>query len=96
MKTDKIKINEVLLKDQGKWLHFTKPQQIIAAQKLDDVIPALREIERLTETNNWHAAGFVSYEAATGFDSAHVTHPATGFPLLWFGLYPAPRLHHLT
>jgi para-aminobenzoate synthetase/4-amino-4-deoxychorismate lyase len=84
--------NEVLLKNNGHWLRFTEPWQIVTAQNLDDVIPALQEIERLVEVNKWHAAGFLSYEAAPAFDKAHLTHPATGFPLLWFGLYPAPRV----
>jgi len=92
LKTDKLKVNEVLLKDNRQWLHFTKPQQIVTAQKLDEVIPVLREVEGLIEANNWHAAGFVSYEAAMAFDSVHVTRPANGFPLLWFGLYSAPRI----
>lgn len=84
--------NEVLLKVNDKWHHFTNPQQIITAQNLDEVVPALREIERLVEVNDWHAAGFVSYEAASAFDKAHQTQPITDFPLIWFGLYPAPRI----
>jgi para-aminobenzoate synthetase/4-amino-4-deoxychorismate lyase len=95
--------NEVLLKDNGRWLHFAKPQCIITVQKLDDVVPALHEVERLIEADGWHAAGFVSYEAAPAFDSAHRAERSepTGkqrrsagstFPYLWFGLYPPPRL----
>jgi len=100
LNTDTIKTNDVLLKENGQWLHFTQPQQIVTAHKLEDVIPALREIGRLIELNNWHAAGFISYEAASAFDSAHRAErsdsadeaPHLGFPLLWFGLYPPPRL----
>jgi para-aminobenzoate synthetase / 4-amino-4-deoxychorismate lyase len=84
--------NEVLLRENGAWLHFTDPHHIVIAQNLNDVIPALEEIERLIKVNHWHAAGFISYEAAPAFDEAHLTHPSTGFPLLWFGLYPAPRV----
>jgi para-aminobenzoate synthetase/4-amino-4-deoxychorismate lyase len=95
--------NEVLLKDNGQWLHFAKPQRIVTAQNLDDIVPALHEIERLIEADGWHAAGFVSYEAASAFDSAQCAERSepTGeqrrsagstFPLLWFGLYPPPRL----
>ena len=87
-----INMNEVLLRENGTWLRFSEPQRVIQAEDLDNVIPALREIESLVEVNNWHAAGFLSYEAAPAFDKAHLTHPSTGFPLLWFGLYHAPRV----
>jgi len=86
-----VRTNEVLLKEGDQWLHFSHPHRVIFAQKLEDVIPALREVERLVEINEWHAAGFVSYEAATAFDSILHTLPDIGFPLLWFGLYPDPR-----
>jgi para-aminobenzoate synthetase/4-amino-4-deoxychorismate lyase len=87
-----INTNEVLLKENGTWLHFADPQRVIQANALAEVLPALREIEDLTQRGHWHAAGFLSYEAAPAFDQAHQTHPKTDFPLLWFGLYPAPRV----
>jgi para-aminobenzoate synthetase/4-amino-4-deoxychorismate lyase len=93
-----VKTNEILLKDDHDWLHFAEPHQIICAQKLEDVLPALRNIERLIQVNRWHAAGYISYEAAPAFDSAFHTSTfaqsqrETGFPYLWFGLYPRPRL----
>jgi para-aminobenzoate synthetase / 4-amino-4-deoxychorismate lyase len=86
-----VRTNEVLLKENDQWLYFSNPHQIISAEKLEDVLPALREIERLIEVNGWYAAGFLSYEAASGLDSALQTKPGTGFPYLWFGLYP--KLH---
>jgi len=84
--------NEVLFKDNNEWLYFSNPHQIITAEKLEDVLPALREIERLIADNDWHAAGFLSYEAASAFDSALKTKPGAGFPYLWFGLYPEPGI----
>jgi len=87
-----INANEVLLKENGVWLHFTEPQRVIQSDMLDDVLPALREIEDLVNVNGWHAAGFLSYEAAPAFDTAHQTQAGAGFPYLWFGLYPAPRI----
>jgi para-aminobenzoate synthetase / 4-amino-4-deoxychorismate lyase len=84
--------NEVLLKENEAWLHFSKPHRIIQVDELNEVIPALREIEDLIKLNGWYAAGFLSYEAAPAFDKAHLTRPTTGFPHLWFGLYPAPRI----
>jgi para-aminobenzoate synthetase/4-amino-4-deoxychorismate lyase len=89
------KINEILLRDRDEWLHFTDPSQIITAKTLNDVLPALAEIEDRVEQDGLYAAGFLSYESATAFDAAHQTKPGTGFPYLWFGLYPAPRTVNL-
>ncbi|HSK89594.1 MAG TPA: aminodeoxychorismate synthase component I [Anaerolineales bacterium] len=102
-----IRENEVLLKENGQWLYFAEPQQIITARTLDDVFPALHTIERLTQVDGWYAAGFLSYEAASAFDPAFQTRAersderslrkavearTAGFPYLWFGIYPQPRI----
>lgn len=87
-----VKKNEILLKEKNEWLYFSNPHQIIIAERLKDVLPALREVEGLIVANEWYAAGFISYEAASAFDSALQTQPGTGFPYLWFGLYPEPGL----
>jgi para-aminobenzoate synthetase / 4-amino-4-deoxychorismate lyase len=86
--------NEVLLKDNGEWLHFREPYRLIEAKRPEEVLPALRELEQLTQINNWYAAGFLSYEAAAAFDPALQTRAsarANPFPYLWFGLYPHPH-----
>ncbi len=82
---------EVLLRAKNQWLYFAQPHQIIQAQTLGEVLPALQQIQTLVEHKGWHAAGFLSYEAAPAFDKALQTRPADDFPLLWFGLYPPPR-----
>ena len=86
-----VKQNEILLKQRDEWLYFSEPHEIIAVSKLENVPEALNEIERLVEERGWHAAGFLSYEAAPAFDPALLTHAGDGFPYLWFGLYPPPR-----
>jgi para-aminobenzoate synthetase / 4-amino-4-deoxychorismate lyase len=78
----------------SQWLHFSNPHLIVTAVKIDEVVPALERVETLINENGWHAAGFISYEAAKAFDIALCTHPEN-FPLLWFGLYPAPELIEL-
>ena len=103
----RVKENEVLLSDNAEWLHFTNPYRLITAERLDEVLPALREVEHLSQANQWYAAGFLSYEAASAFDPALPTHASTSFlenpsslhaarsneiPYLWFGLYPTPHL----
>jgi para-aminobenzoate synthetase/4-amino-4-deoxychorismate lyase len=87
-----VKQTEILLRDQNEWLYLSKPYEIITTEKLEEVLPALQEIERLIAANKWYAAGFLSYEAAPAFDSAIQTQPEDGFPYLWFGLYPEPRI----
>jgi para-aminobenzoate synthetase / 4-amino-4-deoxychorismate lyase len=79
----------------GKWLCFRDPQQVFTTNRLDEVLPALRNIEALVNRNRWYAAGFIGYEAAKAFDEAYCTHPAVDFPLLWFGLYQTPEEFHL-
>jgi para-aminobenzoate synthetase/4-amino-4-deoxychorismate lyase len=68
-----IQSNEVLLKADGQWLHFAGPHRILQASAREQVIPALRELEELIEVNQWHAAGFLSYEAAPAFDPVYRT-----------------------
>ena len=85
-----IKGNEVLLRDEGGWLHFSAPYRVIAASKLESVMPALQEVEWQTQVNGRYAAGFLSYEAAPAFDPALQTRSDSGLPYLWFGLYPKP------
>ena len=60
---------------------------IVRADALDEVLPALREVEGAVAAGA-HAAGFVAYEAAPAFDPALVTHrPDPRLPLLWFALF---------
>ncbi|MBM3178835.1 MAG: aminodeoxychorismate synthase component I [Chloroflexi bacterium] len=84
--------NEVLLKSNNEWLLFTNPHCIISATNVDHVRNSLQEVERLVNSNNWHAAGFVSYEAAPAFDDALHVRNVADFPLIWFGLYSEPRV----
>lgn len=84
--------DEVLLKSNNEWLSFRAPHHIISARNLEDVHSALQEVERLVNSTNLHAAGFVSYEAAPAFDKALHVLDAGDFPLLWFGLYSKPQI----
>jgi para-aminobenzoate synthetase / 4-amino-4-deoxychorismate lyase len=86
-----IQKNEVLLKHGDEWLHFANPLRVIYAERLDEVRDALQEVERLVKEKGWHAAGFVSYEAAPAFDNALRVLSDGNFPLLWFGLYQEPK-----
>ena len=75
----------------SQWLHFKNPFQVIEVRKIEDVRTALQDIEAQVREQGRYAAGFISYEASTAFDSAMRTKTTADFPLLWFGLYPAPE-----
>lgn len=66
--------------------YFESPDIIVAAHHLQEVWPALLEVERLVGTG-LTAAGYIAYEAAAAFDPAMRTHAPLPEPLLWFGLY---------
>ncbi len=65
---------------------YRSPSAIVEASRIEEVIPALAEIEAAVATG-LHAAGFIAYEAAPAFDPAFRVHDAGDAPLLWFGLY---------
>ncbi len=74
----------------GRSFHFADGVEEISAATPQQVLPALRRIETAVQ-NGFHAAGFLSYEAAPAFEpNLRVKNPA-GFPLLWFGLFKTRR-----
>lgn len=95
MDTIEPQINEIILRQNSEWLYFSRPHRVVEVHNLNDVVPALEEVEDLVNANEWHAAGFLSYEAAPAFDRSFKIHFSSDFPLLWFGLYPAPRIMDL-
>ncbi len=70
------------------WLEFGEPARILSTCRIDEVLPLIREIEERVQLEGCYAAGFVSYEAAPAFDPALPAKADSGFPLLWFGLFP--------
>lgn len=50
------------------------------------MLPALRRVEAAV-AEGYHAAGFISYEAASAINPDLATHQLAGFPLLWFGIF---------
>ncbi len=73
-------------------LTFRDPVEIISADRLEDVAPALARVEAATSAGRW-AAGFVSYEAAPALDAALRTKESGPLPLLWFGIFERPLEH---
>ena len=86
--------NTVILQDQtsgkGEWLLFQNPVSIVEAHDVSEVMDCLQAVERHTQ-QGMHAAGFISYEAASAMDPAIKTHALPSFPLVWFGIYAKPE-----
>ena len=73
--------------DDSGWQIFEEPLEVLTAQHAADVLPVMIEAERRVNEEDLFAAGFVSYEAASGFDPAHKTKPAGQIPLVCLGLF---------
>ncbi len=80
---------DVVIHDAARrrWLRLARPVEIHAADRLEQVVPALARIEQRVREAGGYAAGFVSYEAAPAFDPALAVQTGAAFPLVWFGLY---------
>jgi para-aminobenzoate synthetase/4-amino-4-deoxychorismate lyase len=65
---------------------FSGLVEVVVASEISGVIPALEKVESMV-ANGYHAAGFVSYEAAPGLQGSLSTRPRGDFPLVWFGIY---------
>lgn len=74
-----------------KWLHFSRPERILEAKTPDMVLQVLEEADRIVRDKGLHAAGFVSYEAASAFDEAFTVREDSGFPLVWLGIFPEAK-----
>lgn len=79
-----------LLKLQSALL-FEAPSEIVSCTRLEEVRPCLARIEA-AQAEGRHAAGYLAYELGFAFeDKLWDRFVETGEPLLWFGLYDAPR-----
>jgi para-aminobenzoate synthetase/4-amino-4-deoxychorismate lyase len=68
---------------------FAEPRQVFVARTIDDVEPTIRAAEAAALAGRW-VAGFLTYEAASGFDAALVTHAPSRLPIVWFATFDAP------
>ncbi|NCF45308.1 MAG: hypothetical protein GWP70_10880 [Proteobacteria bacterium] len=74
-------------KESGRWLSFREPEAILSTHNVREVRATLSEVEARVESEGLTAVGFVTYEAAAGFDATLPTHDADAMPLLCFGLF---------
>ncbi|HRN88894.1 aminodeoxychorismate synthase component I [Hyphomicrobium sp.] len=73
-------------------LLFSNPKEIVSAMTPDEVGPALARLEAAA-AEGLHAAGFFAYELGYVLESKirDLLPEGRNVPLLWFGLYDAPR-----
>ncbi len=73
-------------------LLFSEPKEIVSAWTPDEVGPALARLEAAA-ANGLHAAGFLAYELGYVLEPKirALLPDGRNVPLLWFGLYDAPR-----
>ncbi|MFW6078473.1 MAG: aminodeoxychorismate synthase component I, partial [Gemmatimonadota bacterium] len=71
----------------GRSFTFDGFRRAIVAREPDDVLPAIREVERVV-AGGGHTAGFIAYEAAPAFEPRFRTRsPRADLPLVWFGVF---------
>ena len=82
-------LEKIVLRNAEKsaWLIFEEPAEVLIARTPAEVLPVLIEAETKVNAENLYAAGFVAYEAASGFDPAYKTHRASRLPLVCLGLF---------
>ena len=74
---------------QGRLLNFDQPQGLLVALRPEEVSRCLQEADAAL-AQGYHVAGYLSYEAALGLDSAFETSREYVMPLLWLGVFSAP------
>lgn len=74
------------------WLEFAAPERVISAASPDEVSAALETVDTAVQQGQY-AAGYLTYEAATGLSSHLVTCRPGPLPLLRFGLYSNYQVH---
>ena len=81
--------------EAGGWWRFGDARDVIIATRIEEVLPALQDVERRVERERLWAAGYIAYEAGPAFDAAIRSRPPGSMPLLWMSLYPEPQLVQL-
>lgn len=77
--------------EDPEWGIFERPCEVLTARFCDEIKQVL-DLVNIRTRDGMAVAGFISYEAAPGFDPAHkVKAPSMPVPLLWFGVYDSCR-----
>lgn len=70
----------------GSSYSFSDMKRVVVAYTQDQVQDALTAID-VAVAQGFHAAGFISYEAASGMDGKFATRYNQALPLVWFGIF---------
>jgi para-aminobenzoate synthetase/4-amino-4-deoxychorismate lyase len=76
----------------GTAISFRRPSRVLTADRPEDVVPVLAEVERATQAGRW-AFGYLAYEAAAGLDPGWAVAARTAaddLPLAVFALCDEP------
>ncbi len=68
------------------WFEYSDLSHVCVAREPNEIGPLLSEVEDASKQGLF-AAGFISYGAATAFDSKLTAQQSTRFPLAWFGIF---------
>ena len=77
----------------AQWRSFSNPVDVLLATTLGEVESILKAVERRVNEENLVAAGFVSYEAASGLNASLTTHKPGQLPLVYFGLFADSEIY---
>ena len=78
--------------DSGQWLSFREPVSVLATHDPQRVISLMTEVETRVEAENLTAVGFVTHEAAQGFDPGMAVHADSEMPLVCFALFSSSEV----
>lgn len=70
------------------WRRFSRPDNVLLATRIEDVVGVVAEAERLAREGFW-VAGMLTYESAPAFDPALTCSTPGPMPLAWFACFPA-------
>lgn len=71
-------------------LVFQNPIHILSTDDTKEVETVFDQADAMLE-QGYFVAGYVSYEAASAFDSALTVHDSPDWPLVWFGVFHPPE-----
>ena len=80
---------QVVVKKGSGWYYFQNPSKIWKACTLHDVLPMLQEAERWAQNEGEIIAGYLTYEAASAFDSA-MPEQQPDTPIFVLGAFKTP------
>jgi para-aminobenzoate synthetase/4-amino-4-deoxychorismate lyase len=70
----------------GRLFELSDPVAVVETTLADEVMKKLDEVDQAVGSGLF-AAGFLTYEAAAGLDSAFCVHENDDLPMVWFGIF---------